>query len=195
MKYTLYKPNSKNSGAAFSFDSVKDKNGKNVLFVSMIQQHSWDEKRKNGSFKENAKNPDKSATIMLSFNEAGEFISSFKSRIPFVAFHKKNDDTTIIKLTPWDKKRKIVGQDGEQWLETPAWGLSVTRNSSQTFKLPIEAGESAVLEELLKSYIHECLEANKTDYSKSNQNSNYSKKQPETKKPTVDNSLEDDVPF
>jgi hypothetical protein len=161
----------------------------------MIQQYSWDDKRKNGSFKENAKNPDKSATIMLSFNEAGEFISSFKSRVPFVAFHKKNDDTTIIKLTPWDKKRKIVGQDGDQWHETPAWGISVTRNSSQTFKLPIEAGESEVLKELLKSYIHECLDANKTEYSKNNQSNNYKKKEPETKQTSVENNVEDDVPF
>lgn len=191
MKYTLYKPNSKNTGAAFSFDSVKDKDGRNVMFVSMIQQHSWDDKKKNGSFKENAKNPDKSATIMLSYNEAGEILSSFKSRIPFVAFHKKNDETTIIKLTPWDKKRKIVNQDGEEWVETPAWGISVTKNSSQTFKLPIEAGESEVLSELLKDYIRECLNSNSTQYSNKS-TSEYQKKQ--TPK-TTDKSIEDDVPF
>jgi hypothetical protein len=194
MKHTLYKPNPKNTGAAFSFDAVKDKEGKNVLFVSMIQQYSWDDKKKNGSFKENAKNPDKSATIMLSFNEAGEFISSFRSRIPFVAFHKKNDDTTIIKLTPWDKKRKIVGKDGDEWHETPSWGLSVVRNSSQTFKLPIESGESVVLEELFKSYIRECLDANTKAYSENRkQNKKYPEpKETETKK---NNFADDDVPF
>ena len=58
MKHTLYKPNSKNTGAAFSFDSVKDRDGRNVLFVSMIQQYSWDDNKKNGSIKENAKNPE-----------------------------------------------------------------------------------------------------------------------------------------
>lgn len=190
MKYTLYKPNSKNTGAAFSFDSVKDRDGRNVLFISMIQQYSWDDKKKNGSFKENAKNPDKSATIMLSFNEAGEFISSFRSRIPFVAFHKRKDETTIIKLTPWDKKRKTLNADGEQWDETPAWGLSVTRNSSQTFKLPIEAGESVVLEQLLKSYIDACLEANSSNYSTKPQNNNKPKQ-----KEVSDESVEEDVPF
>jgi len=160
----------------------------------MIQQHSWDDKKKNGSFKENAKNPDKSATIMLSFNEAGEFISSFRSRIPFVAFHKKNDDTTIIKLTPWDKKRKIVGKEGDEWHETPAWGLSVTRNSSQTFKLPIEAGESVVLEELFKSYIGECLAANTRNYSENKQPKNsYPKTKEKTQK--KENTADEDVPF
>ena len=132
---------------------------------------------------------------MISFNEAGEFISSFRSRTPFVAFHKKNDDTTIIKLTPWDKKRKFINKDGEDWHETPAWGISVTRNSSQTFKLPIEAGESVVLEQLLKSYINDCLESNSRDYSKQEKsnNDNYNKP-PVNQKPKVDYS-EEDVPF
>ena len=46
-------------------------------------------------------------------------------------------------------------KDGEQWHETPAFGVSVTRNSSMTFKLPLEAGETEVLSELLKKYILE----------------------------------------
>jgi|TARA_Y100000004_G_scaffold13674_1_gene14599 hypothetical protein len=155
MKFTLYKPNSKNTGSAFSFDLAKDKKGNAVMYVSMIQQHSWNDKTKSGSFKENAKNPEKSGTIKLSANEAGEVLSSFKTRIPFVAFHRRNDDTTIIKFTPWDKKRKIMGKDGDTWHETPAFGVSVTRNSSMTFKLPLEAGETEVLSELLKKYILE----------------------------------------
>lgn len=159
MKFTLYKPNSKNTGSAFSFDLAKDKKGNAVMYVSMIQQHSWNDKTKSGSFKENAKNPEKSGTIKLSANEAGEILSSFKTRIPFVAFHRRNDgqntDTTIIKFTPWDKKRKIIGKDGDEWHETPAFGISVSRNSSQVYKLPLEAGETEVLSELLKKYILE----------------------------------------
>ena len=153
MKFTIYKPNSKNTGAAFSFDLTKDKKENAVLYVSMIQQHSWNNQTKNGSFKENAKNPEKSGTIKLSPTEAGEVLSSFKTRIPFVAFHRRGEDTTIIRFTPWDKKRKIMGKDGDEWHETPAFGVSVTRNSSQTFKLPLEAGETEVLSELLKEYI------------------------------------------
>ena len=51
MKFTLYKPNSKNTGAAFSFDLAKDKKGNAVMYVSMIQQHSWKDKTKSGSYK------------------------------------------------------------------------------------------------------------------------------------------------
>ena len=56
--------------------------------------------------KENAKNSEKSGTIKLSPTEAGEVLSSFKTRIPFLAFHRSGEDTTIIKFTPWDKKKK-----------------------------------------------------------------------------------------
>jgi hypothetical protein len=81
--------------------------------------------------------------------------------------------------------------------------LSVVKNSAQTFKLPIEAGESVVIEQLLKSYIDECLKANSSDYSNKNQNNDYSKKKNDyskgktenKEKQSLDESNEDDVPF
>jgi len=195
MKYTLYKPNSKNTGSAFSFDLTKDKNGKPVLFVSMIQQYSWNESTKNGSFKENSKNPEKSATIMLNETEAGEFLSSFKVRIPYIAFHKKNDSTTIIKLNPWDKTRKIKEQEGDSTYKTPAWGLSVNKNSSQSFRLPIEGGEAEALSELLKAYIAQVFEFNANSYKRddSQPRNQTPKKQYEPKAQEFEE--EDDVPF
>ena len=72
MNFTIYKPNPKSTGAAFSFQLTKDNKNKAILYVSMIQQYSWNDKSKNGSFKENAKNPEKSATMKLAANEAGE---------------------------------------------------------------------------------------------------------------------------
>ena len=76
-------PNSKNTGAAFSFDLAKDKKGNAVMYVSMIQQHSWNDKTKSGSFKENAKNPEKShcydiakRTNVSFINKLIKFISS-----------------------------------------------------------------------------------------------------------------------
>ena len=46
-----------------------------------------------------------------------------------------------------------MGKDGDEWHETPAFGITVSRNSSQVYKLPLEAGETEVLSELLKKYI------------------------------------------
>lgn len=188
MKFTLYKPNSKNTGSAFSFDLAKDKKGNAVMYVSMIQQHSWNDQTKSGSFKENAKNPEKSGTIKLSPTEAGEILSSFKTRIPFLAFHRSGEDTTIIKFTPWDKKKKIKEKDGDKWYDTPAFGISVTRNSSQTYKLPLEAGETEALSELFKKYILESFVVND---SYSNQKPKQEPKLEEPKAPDEDF----DVPF
>lgn len=193
MKFTLYKPNQKNTGAAFSFEVGKSKNGDAALYVSMIQQYSWNDSTKNGSFKENAKNPDKSASIKLNVIEAGEFLSSFKNRIPFVSFHKSNDDTTIIKLNPWDKDRKIKEQGGETSYKTPAFGITVSRNSSQVFKLPLEAGEVEVLSRLLQQYIDASFLVEKKQYQ--TQGQPQSGGQSYKKKPVVEEEAEDDAPF
>jgi len=173
------------------------------MYVSMIQQHSWNDQTKNGSFKENAKNPEKSATIKLTPTEAGEFLSSFYTRIPYVAFHRRENDTTIIKLTPWDKARKIKDQNGETSFDTPAFGLNVSKNSSQTFKLPLEAGETQVLAELLKSYIQQSFivanNQDQQDYTKKEYpkkeyiKKEYPKKEEKSQESNYD--LEEDVPF
>ena len=197
MKFTLYKPNAKNTGAAFTFEATKDNSGKPVLFVSMILQYSWDDQRKTGSFKQNAKNPDKETTIKLTEVEAGEFISSFKTRIPFVGFHKTQDKTTVIKLTPWDKNRIIKNKNKEgEWIEnnykTPAWGLTITKDSSQYFKLPMEAGESEALSILLEHYIKESFTAQALAYKKGQPQKSYQKPAP---KPSPIEEDDDDVPF
>ena len=88
MKFTLYKPNSKNTGAAFSFDLAKDKKGNAVMYVSMIQQHSWNDKTKSGSFKENAKNPEKNGTFKLSANDAVNVRSTLNS--PYSSYYGKH---------------------------------------------------------------------------------------------------------
>ncbi len=192
MKYTLYKPNSKNTGSAFSFELGKSKNGDTVLYVSMIQQYAWNDITKNGSFKENAKNPEKSASIKLSAIEAGEFLSSFKTRIPYVAFHKSKEDTTIIKLTPWDKVKKVKEQDGEKSYTTPAFGLNVSRNSNQTFRLPLEAGEIEVLAKFLEEYIKSSFIFIKKEQEPTNYG-DYAPKKQYVQKQQVES--EEDVPF
>jgi|694.fasta_scaffold02731_10 hypothetical protein len=194
MKYTLYKPNSKNTGSAFSFEIGTSKNGETALYVSMIQQHSWNDVTKNGSFKENSKNPEKSASIKISVTEAGEFLSSFKTRIPYTAFHKTKEDSTIIKLNPWDKVRKIKEMDGEKSYNSPAFGFSVSRNSNQNFKLPLEAGEVEVLAQLLIEYIKTSFTFSRKQEN-NNQNTYQQNKQYPSKPKSEQVELEDDAPF
>ena len=66
MSLQIYKPNAKNAGCACSFRfGVDIKNQEPVVFINAIQQHSWDNNNKIGSFSENRNNPDKSLTVKL----------------------------------------------------------------------------------------------------------------------------------
>ena len=52
----FYKPNAKNLGNAFGFRmGVQGKTDEPCVYMTAIQQHSWNEKTRNGSFAENAK--------------------------------------------------------------------------------------------------------------------------------------------
>ena len=68
MSIQIYKPNKSNTGFAFNFSMGVDKRSlEPVLFVSAIAQHSWDSKKRIGSFSESKNNPEKN--INLKFNE------------------------------------------------------------------------------------------------------------------------------
>ena len=194
MKYSIYKPNSKNLGAAFSFEISNLKSGEPALFISAVQQSGWNDNSKTGSFKENAKNPEKSINVKMSTNEAGEFLSSLKTRIPFVAFHKNNDDSTVIKFTPWDKNKTIKEKDGDKTYSSPAFGLSISKNSSKIFKIAFEAGETEVLSVLLKDFIMQSLYFNKNNY-KSNEHVGQKQKQEPKKETQKETEENEDVPF
>ena len=199
MKYTIYKPNKNVNGCAGSFQisQVGPKLTSN-LFVSMIQQSGWDDQKKTGSFKGSRDDESKNINFKLNVSEAGEILSSMKTRIPFVAFHTFSDDSTIIKFTPWDQKRKVLGKDGEEWHTVPSWGLTVTRNKTNVFKLPLTAGESEVLAKLLDQFIEDALlEAAQEQSTKQAQGSSTSVKQlsSEPKEDESSDEEDDDIPF
>ena len=84
---SLYKPNKKNSGAACSFSwSEKDK----AVYISMIKQHSWNEKTRNGSFKANVNNPKAKIFIKLGAPEVCGIINSTERRTEFSGYHSSN---------------------------------------------------------------------------------------------------------
>lgn len=192
MKYQIYKPNQKNSGCAMSFSIGKGKDGSPSLYINSVLQSGWNESTKTGSFGANAKDPNKSGNFKMNANEAGEMLSSLKTRIPVVFFHKFNNDTTIIKFSPWDKNRVIKGQNGDETYKSPAFGLSISKNSSVNFKIALEAGECEVLAVLLSKFISLDLEyqaeKNQSEQRKPEQN------QQNTQPASVDTE-EDDVPF
>jgi len=124
-----YKPNSKNTGCAFSFDiGANRKNQEPCVYVRAIKQYSWDASKRTGSFSANAKNPEKS-------------IEKYKD---FSAFHSYEDNKTSILFKPYTKK------DG-----TEAFSFGVTRNSSNKFGIGVEMSEAYGLLEFLKFSLQE----------------------------------------
>ena len=140
-----YKPNSKNTGCAFSFDiGANNKNQEPCVYVRAIKQHSWNSKTRTGSFSENAKNPEKSISIKLNEIEGGGLIFAIEKYNQFSAFHSYEDNKTSISFKPYKKK------DG-----TDAFSFGVTRNSANKFGIGVEVSEAYGLREFLKFYLQE----------------------------------------
>jgi|TARA_R100000081_G_C4752581_1_gene135231 hypothetical protein len=146
MQYNLYKPNSYNSGCAFSFKIIsKDKEGnetKPSFLIQGIKQASWDNNKKTGSFSANAKDPEKNIYIKLNEHEVGSLIYSIEKYIEFKAFHSYKDDKTQISFKPYEKK------NGGN-----AFSFSIVKNGSLKFGLGIELGEARALVVLLQMFL------------------------------------------
>jgi hypothetical protein len=165
MSVNIYKPNKNNTGFAFSFSKGKEnRTGEPILYVKALAQHSWDEKRKLGSFSENKNIPEKNINLKFNEFECGEIISCFKNRYNYDSFHKFESNKTSIKFAPWDKKVKItkINPETKKFEETsqlvPAFGLSITRNGNQNFKISLEPGEVECLLIYIKSILNDIYE-------------------------------------
>ena len=165
MNLSLYKPNSKNTGCAFNFSIGLGSKGLPALYTSAIQQHSWDDKSKTANFSQNREDPDKNINIKFNEWEVGGIISAFKNRHEYSTYHTFEENSTSIKFTPWDKKVKT--KDGSQTV--PAFGLVLTRNGNQTFRLPLEPGETETLGGLFRFYLNELFVATKAKQQVSQQ--------------------------
>lgn len=157
MKYSIYKPNSKNTGCAAAFQITEDKEGKTIMFLNAIQQASWDDARKVGSFAANMKDPEKTTSVMFNLTECGAMLYAFNSRTPKQFYHKTSKGTKSVTLSPWDKqvKTKVKGQDIEHI--SHAFGLSINVDGSKNFSIPLDPGEienikALITQGMLKHY-------------------------------------------
>jgi hypothetical protein len=159
MSIQFYKPNSKNTGSAFTFSLSQDKNNAPSFYISSIAQHGWNDSKKTGSFSGNAKNPEKIINTKINHNEAGEFLNAINNRTQFSSFHSYGDNTTTIKLTPWDKNAKVSNYNPssksfeESNVVVPCFGFSLSKNKSVNIKIALEPGELEVLKRVLIKYI------------------------------------------
>jgi hypothetical protein len=123
MNLQIYKPNSKNSGCAISFQISHKPNNEPQFYVNCIAQHSWNEQ-----------------TIAIKFNEfeLGEIINAFQQKSSYSTFHSSESNKTQIKLAPYEKTKG----SGEYVVKYIAYGLSFIRNGADPFKVPLEPGEA-----------------------------------------------------
>jgi len=167
MSIQIYKPNKSNTGFAFSFYiGENSKNNSSSLFINAIAQHSWDDKKRLGSFSGSKSDPEKNISIKFNEFECGAIISCITNRFEWSTYHAYEDNKTQIRFTPWDKEvrtTKINQKTKESYedkVTVPAFGLTITRNGSQTFKIPLEPGEAECIKILCQTLIRKNCEAN-----------------------------------
>lgn len=164
MSLSFYKPNPSNSGSAFSLQIGEDpKSGAPTLYLKSIKQFSWDKNKKVGNFSGNKDDASKNISIKFNETECGEIISAIENRYGFGTFHAFEDNKTSIKFTPWDKP--IKGKEGSEGT-LPAFGITVTRNGSDTFKMPLDPGECQIVKEYLKYFFHKIFSHREEGYKK-----------------------------
>lgn len=182
MSLQIYKPNSKNTGAACTISLTDDlKTGAPVCYLSAIAQYSWDDSKKTGSFAGNAKNPEKTINVKINEIEAGDFISCFNHRYEHTAFHAYDGSTTTIKVSPWDKSVKVSKYNPsskkfeDENITVPAFGLTLSKGKGNSLKIALDPGEVENFKAFLLLFIEKSIqfkiESNKK-YSQKNQNTN-----------------------
>ena len=160
MSVLLYKPNSKNTGAAFTFQGgIDHKSEEQVLYIKSVKQHSWDADKKKGYFQQNAKDPEKNIISKFNEFEIGSLISAINGRREYSTFHSYGDDKTSIKFLPWDKPTTISSFNSstnkyeQKKVTIPAFGLTLTKNGSNSFKIALEPGECECLKVLFQTIL------------------------------------------
>jgi hypothetical protein len=166
MSIQIYKPNKNNTGFAFSFYIGQNNKTQNpVLFINAIAQHSWDNSKRLGSFSGSKEDPEKNISIKFNEFECGAIISAINNRFEWNTYHAYEENKTQIRLTPWDKEitsTKINQKTKEAYeskTKVPAFGITITRNGSQTFKIPLEPGEAECIKILCETVLRKICES------------------------------------
>jgi hypothetical protein len=80
----------------------------------------------------------------------GEIINAFQQMSVYSSFHSSESNKTQIKLAPYEKTKG----SGEYAVKYTAFGLSFTRNGSDSFKIPLEPGEAVRLTSFINHFFN-----------------------------------------
>lgn len=144
---SIYKPNSKNSGHAMSVSLSKQESGSfPSVMIEIVKQSSWDNSKKQGSFKHPKGSSGKKTLMKLTDSEVGDIIYSIEKGKTFSAFHKFGESSKSIKIVTEGTERKVKGQETET-VRLVKFGIT---ESSVGFYLLLTAGESQTFIESLR---------------------------------------------
>lgn len=104
MNLQFYKGNAKVTGTACSFQTKG-----NSLFVNFIKQHSWNEAKKLGSFRENAKNPEKTTVIKFNAVEAAGMVDAIDRNSEYKFYHTAPNSNAMGKFCPYLRDNNQIG--------------------------------------------------------------------------------------
>lgn len=157
----LYRPNKENTGCALSFGFGASKKSNEVnLYVGAIKQASWDAATGNGSFKANAKNPEKTVNVKMSDWEVGGLIAALTGVDRFTAYHENSFAKTVTTMTVSAYIPLKVKDSKGQWVENTeqiqrGFSVYINRDKTLEFKAAISFGEAATIVEFLRVGIQE----------------------------------------
>jgi hypothetical protein len=179
----FYKPNSKKTGHACSFQYAKDGN----FYFSFAKQTGWNDSTKTGSFKSN----DRSNTIngKLSETEVCQVIDSIDSNREFSAFHKSAKQTLSIKFGPYVRNEEQIG-----------YTFSVNRKSetgeSKGYLIGFNFGEAVQVKEFLKTALQAVFTEKIEKSQQLNMNSRPKKEEPvKQERPSQEEEDEIEIDF
>lgn len=147
---SIYKPNSKNSGHAAHFTYNPEEK---CLFVNIIKQSSWNAQTKNGSFKQDLKDPTKSISAKFNAIELGKFVNSFERRVPVNLYHQSDNGSSKIYLIP-----KIATHDDGS--TSYYFNFSISKSKDLNFYISLDEGETVALREGLKMCLTNIMKSN-----------------------------------
>lgn len=143
---SFYKPNKKNSGAACSF-TWNEKEGS--VYISMIKQHSWNEKTRNGSFKENYNNPKAKLYIKVTPTEVADIINSVERRCECSGYHSSPNQVVKFSFKP--------GFTAEKEFRGLSFSAMKESKEDSTDKIQILVGFNAADLVMLREFLRSCL--------------------------------------
>jgi len=162
----FYKPNQSNRGFAFSFNLSKQK-GKFCFFINTIQQATWNNETKTGTFLGNKGNEEKHISVKLSPIEAAGIAALIDrtyvrndGNYPYTwsAYHSSSDamgsdNKTILSFYAYNNKnlKKTIIAGKEQLKPVINYSLSITRNSTNKFFISFSFDEGWRLKYFLEN--------------------------------------------